>query len=203
MTVRSAEAPAARGWGATVLRTAQVVFALAAVGVVLAFMSAARDGEARRAPENTVRLLAPNYTGDDRMAPAFDLVDAHGQHHRLGDYRGRVLVPHFWTMTCGPCVEELQRSIPAFDEIVRDRNDIAMLMVSVDAGWNAVAPLVPPGLRIPMAFDPTRAVISGRYGTRLFPETWVIDSDGIIRARFDHPVDWSSPLWIEYLASLR
>jgi peroxiredoxin len=203
MTVPAAERSGAARPDAMALRAAQVAFALVSVGVVWAFVYAARDGEQRRAPAETVRLLAPSYTGENRMAPDFDVVDAHGAHHRLGDYRGRTLVLHFWSSTCEPCVDELQRSIPAFDEILRGRSDIAMLMVSVDPGWSVVGPLVPAGLEIPIAFDPQRSVVTGRYGTRLFPETWVIDPDGIIRARFDHPLEWSSPLWIDYLASLR
>lgn len=184
-------------------RFVQVLFAIAAVAVVIAFVNAARDGEARRAPDALVRLLGPNYTGNNRLAPDFDLVDQHGNHHHLSDYRGRVLVLHFWSRTCEPCVDELQREIPAFDEIIRRRNDIALAMVTVDPNWESVAPLVPSNITTPVLFDPNRNVVSRRYGTRLFPETWVIDPRGVIRARFDHPLEWSSPTWIDYLASLR
>ena len=48
-----------------------------------------------------------------------------------------------------------------------------------------------------------RSVVAGRYGTRLFPETWVIDPRGVIRARFDHTLEWASPLWVSFLASLQ
>jgi cytochrome oxidase Cu insertion factor (SCO1/SenC/PrrC family) len=189
--------------GGPIVRVAQVLFALVAVGVVLAFASAVRDGESRRAPEALARLLAPSYTGNNRLAPDFELADRTGRRLRLSSLRGKVVVLHFWTRTCEPCVEELQSSIPAFDEIVRDRRDIAFVMVTVDPNWDSIAPLVPNGIRAPILFDPGARVVTGRFGTRLYPETWVIDPEGVIRARFDHPLEWASPIFVNFLASLR
>ena len=74
----------------------------AALRTVAGWLMAAASG--------TVQLLAPSYTGENRMAPDFDLVDAQGRHHRLGDYRGRTLVLHFWSSTCQPCVSRSPRS---------------------------------------------------------------------------------------------
>jgi peroxiredoxin len=184
-------------------RMAQAAFVLVAIGAMGVFASSAKDGETRRAPDNLVRYLNPSYTGENRTAPDFDLTDRTGRHVRLSDYRGKTVVLHFWTRTCGPCVEELQTTIPAFDEMVKDRRDIALLMVTVDADWNAIAPLVPRDFHAPILFDPRRQVVTAKYGTRLFPETWVIDRDGVIRARFDHTIEWDSPLFIDYLATLR
>src|SRR5262249_27847384 len=150
-------------------------FAAAAVAAVLAFVAAARDGEARRAPEVLAQLLGPDYTGEDRLAPDFDLLDRQGRHHRLSELRGKVVALHFWTRPCEPCVDELQREIIAFDEIAQGRHDVALVLVTVDAGWAQIEPLLPPGLRTPVLFDPDRRVVAGKYGTRLFPETWVID----------------------------
>ncbi|MEI8254376.1 MAG: TlpA disulfide reductase family protein [Deltaproteobacteria bacterium] len=184
-------------------RVAQAVFVAAAVGAVSVFASTVKDGEHRRSPAALAQLLNPSYVGDNRTAPDFDLVDREGHHHKLSDYRGRNLVLHFWSRTCAPCVEELQSSLPGFDEIVRDRSDIALLLVTVDANWTAIAPLVPPDFRSPIVFDPQRRVVTGMYGTRLFPETWVIDRNGVIRARFDHTLEWASPIFVDYVSSLR
>ena len=120
-------------------RIAQVLFVVAAGAAVLQFTTAVRDGEHRRAPEVLVRNLRPQYTGDNRLAPNFQLQDRNGRTVSLADYRGRTVVLHFWTRTCGPCVEELQRSLPDFDEIVRGRRDIALLLVTVDSSWQAIA----------------------------------------------------------------
>ena len=165
------------------------------------------DGRRWRAtarPRNPRAIpVDPQYTGQNRTAPDFDLVDQHGEHRHLTDYRGKTVVLHFWTRTCGPCIQELQSAMPAFEEMVKDRPELALLMVSVDSGWAADAPIVPGTVNSPILFDPTRSVVTGKFGTRLFPETWVIDARGVIRARFDHAIEWDSPLWINYLASIR
>lgn len=186
-----------------IARLVQSVFVLVALVAVVAFARAVRDGEVRRGAAGLVRYLAPDYVGNDRLAPDFELLDRHGRRYRLSSYRGKVVVLHFWTRTCEPCIDELQRSIPFFDEVVWGRGDVVLLLVTVDPSWEAIAPVVPRGLRAPILFDPQRRVVAGRYGTRLFPETWVIDPRGVIRARFDRPLDWSSPLLLDYLSSLR
>lgn len=184
-------------------RVAQVVFLAAAAGAMTVFARTVKDGELRRSPAALAQLLNASYTGENRIAPDFDLADRQGHHHRLSEYRGRTVVLHFWSRTCVPCVEELQTSVPAFDEIVRDRSDLALVLVTVDANWTAIAPLVPPAFRSPILFDPSRRVVTGMYGTRLFPETWVIDPHGVIRARFDHTLEWASPIFVDFVSSLR
>lgn len=191
----------AQGSGAAT-RIVQVAFVAAAVAAVSVFAGAAKDGEARRSPESMLRYLAPDYQGENRTAPDFELSDRNGRRIRLSSLRGKTVVLHFWSRTCPPCIEELQSSLPAFDEMVRGRNDVALVLVTVDANWEAIAPLVPANMTAPVLFDPERRVVGGRYGTRLFPETWVIDPRGVIRARFDHTIEWASPLWMSFLTSL-
>jgi peroxiredoxin len=179
------------------------VFALAALGAVVSFGGAVRDGETRRAPESLLRTLAPDYQGNNRIAPEFSLRDREGHAHRLSDYRGKVVVLHFWSRTCAPCIDELQRALPAFDEVVRGRSDVQLLLVTTDPDWASISALVPEGLSAPILFDASSAVVGGKYGTRLFPETWVIDRNGVIRARFDRTLEWDSAVFLDYLLSLR
>ena len=183
-------------------RLGVLVFFLLAVGAGVAFGLAALDGERRRDTQ-LAAILRPEYAGDDRLAPDFSLQDRNGRAYRLSAYRGKTVVLHFWSRDCPPCVQEMSESIPAFDEIVRGRSDVVFLMVSVDPGWDAVSALVPPGVRAPLLFDPERRVVTEKYGTRLFPETWIIDPEGVIRARFDRTLDWASPVFTQYVTSFR
>jgi hypothetical protein len=50
-------------------------------------------------------------------------------------------------------------------------------------------------------FDPDKSVVRGKFGTRLYPETWVIDPEGVIRVRIDGGRDWSAPIAIEMIES--
>lgn len=185
------------------VRAGQVVFALAALASVVVFGGAVRDGESRRSPDALLRMMQPDYEGRNRTAPDFTLRDKDGRPVRLSDFRGRTVVLHFWSRTCPPCIDELQRSLPAFDELVHGRQDVALVLVTTDPNWESVSTLVPEGFRSPILFDPQSSVVGAKYGTRLFPETWVIDPRGVIRARFDRTLEWDSSVFFDFLLSLR
>jgi hypothetical protein len=51
--------------------------------------------------------------------------------------------------------------------------------------------------------DPDSSVVLDSYGTKLFPETWFIDGNGVIRARFDGPREWDSALPLDVAHSLK
>jgi peroxiredoxin len=147
-----------------------------------------RDGE-------TAKL---HYVGEDRLAPDFTLRDKDGKEWRLKDQRGKTVVLNFWTMTCQPCVEEM----PSFEQlalVAKERDDLEVVAVSTDKGWSDVAPLIKPESALKVLFDPDKAVVRDKFGTRLYPETWVIDPDGVIRVRIDGARDWSAPIALELI----
>jgi peroxiredoxin len=176
-------------------------FLACAIGAGVSFGLAALDGEKRRDTQLEL-ILRPEYTGNDRTAPDFTLRDHRGRPFSLSSLRGKTVVLHFWSRDCPPCIQELAESLPAFDEIVRGRSDIALVLVGTES-WEEVSALVPPGFQSPLLFDPTRSVVRDRYGTRLFPETWIIDGNGVIRARFDRTLDWASAVFVQYATSFR
>jgi hypothetical protein len=49
--------------------------------------------------------------------------------------------------------------------------------------------------------DPDSKVVLDKYGTQLYPETWFIDADGIIRARIDGQRDWATALTVDMAKS--
>lgn len=173
----------------SVTTLAQLAFALLAGLTVYAFVMMARHAEARHSCEPLVQLR-PNYLGADRLAPDFDLEDGKGGRIRLADHRGKVIILHFWTKTCAPCLEELPR-LARFAETIKNRKDVALITVTIDDGPEAIKNVLlasfpdgsPPNFII--AYDRENAIVRGKYGTKLFPETWLIDDTGVIRARFD------------------
>lgn len=192
-----------RSWlrRAPLASAAALVFLACAIAAGVGFGLAALDGEKRRDTQLTT-ILRPEYTGNDRLAPDFTLPDHRGRPFRLSSLRGKVVVLHFWSRDCPPCVQELSESLPTFDELIQGRNDIALVLVGTER-WEEVSALIPPTIRSPLLFDPERAVVLNRYGTRLFPETWIIDPEGVIRARFDRTLDWASPVFLQYALSFR
>jgi len=49
--------------------------------------------------------------------------------------------------------------------------------------------------------DPGQKV-AGMYGTSVWPETYVIDREGILRRKFIGPVTWDSPELMQFLSQL-
>ena len=177
-----------------------LAFAVGAAALVYLFAQAAADGQ-RRSVQTALDALAPEYEGNDRTAPDFTLRDRRGKAVKLSRYRGKVVVLNFWTITCGPCVEEMP-TLEELQQIVEKEDDIVLLTVTVDSDWNAVRRLFPRGTKMPILFDPERSVVKDKYGTELFPETWIIDREGVIRSRFDGPRQWSSGVAVDYVRSL-
>jgi len=134
-----------------------------------------------------------HYLGDGLLAPDFTLPDKDGKPWRLRDHRGKVVVMNFWTITCQPCVEEMP-SLVNLADIAKQRKDIEVVAITSDKSWASVAPIFPPKSKLKVLFDPEKSVIREKFGSKLFPETWVIGPDGVVRMRVDGPRDWGAAL---------
>lgn len=176
---------------------AQLAFILVAAVAVFVFVRSAQNDQ-RRASCNALCALSPAYAGRDRIAPDFELPDMDGKPVRLSSFRGKTVFLNFWTKTCGPCIEEMP-ALAEMAKVVRGRGDAVVVTVSTDDGPAAVRDTLKVVLKendlpFPVLFDPDANIVRDRYGTRLFPETWIIDPKGVIRARFDGARDWTSSL---------
>jgi peroxiredoxin len=178
---------------------AQVGFIAAAALAVYAFVGAAQR-DMRRSSCTALCKLNPAYAGSDRTAPDFELPDMNGKPTRLSSFRGKTVFLNFWTKTCAPCLEEMP-SLAELARIARGRSDFVVLTVSTDEGPADVRDTLKVAIQgevpFPVLFDPDAKVVGGAYGTHLFPETWIIDPKGVIRARFDGGRDWSTALAVE------
>lgn len=176
---------------------------------VFVFARAMADGEVRRR-EGPLRAMLGDqafnalsqgqktemhYLGDGLLAPDFTLEDKDGKPWRLKDQRGKIVVMNFWTITCQPCVEEMPSLITLAD-IAKKRKDIELVAITSDKDWATVAAIFPPRSHLKVLFDPSKKVIKEKYGSKLFPETWVIGPDGVVRMRVDGPRDWGAALSI-------
>lgn len=187
-------------------QAAQLTFVLVAAVTVYSFVSTARDGERRRIC-TPLCALSPTYAGVNRTAPDFELTSTDGVKVALSSYRGKVVLLNFWTKTCGPCLKELP-SLAELGQILRKRDDIALLTVSTDESAEDVRATLASVLgserpAFVTLVDPDAAVVREGFGTRLYPETWFIDGEGVIRARIDGARDWTSAAAVEFAKSLR
>src|SRR5262249_14378676 len=143
-----------------------------------------------------------HYLGNSLLAPDFELRDRDGKPWRLKDQRGKVVVMNFWTMTCQPCVEELPSFLELAD-LARHPEAVAGVAVSTDQNWQEVAALSPPNFRLKVLFDPERKVVRDKYGTKLYPETWIIDPRGVVRMRVDGKRNWSDALTLDVVRAFQ
>ncbi len=149
--------------------------------------------------------LRPDYANVNRRAPDFELPKLGGGTGRLSDYRGKVVIMNYWTKTCKPCLDELP-SLATLAAALRQRDDMVLITVSTDESLEDVdatlRSILAGAPEFPVFLDRGAAVVTGKYGTRLYPETWFIDPDGIIRARVDGSRDWAGPLPMDLAESL-
>jgi cytochrome c biogenesis protein CcmG, thiol:disulfide interchange protein DsbE len=112
---------------------------------------------------------------------SFEMFD--GRTASLADYAGRPVVVNFWASWCPPCVEEF----PVLMQAQRQLGPDGLQVVGVNSQDNEreardfLADMDAEGL-FPHVNDPRgeRAVEWGVFG---LPETFLIDRDGIVRAK--------------------
>jgi cytochrome c biogenesis protein CcmG/thiol:disulfide interchange protein DsbE len=167
-----------------VLRTAHFPAAVFVCLLLLAFSACYSGSRPPRIGSN-----APEFTVQD----SDHTVD-------LNRFHGQIVVLNFWATWCPPCVEEM----PSLVEMQRHMKTkgITVLAVSIDVDENAYrAFLKEHGVDLLTVRDPAQKT-PALYGTHGWPETFIIDRNGVIRRKFIGAVDWTEPEITDYLSKL-
>ncbi|MBW1761165.1 MAG: TlpA family protein disulfide reductase [Deltaproteobacteria bacterium] len=144
----------------------------------------------------------PHYLGASLRAPDFTLPKQGGGEWKMSEQRGKVIVMNFWTVTCRPCIQEMP-TIELLAEITEDWGDVEIVAVSTDRTWEEAETIIPRSSRITSLLDAERKVVTGQFGTNLFPETWIVDANGVVRFRYDGALDWSDPIALDLIRAYR
>jgi len=132
-------------------------------------------------------------------APDFTVQDSD---HKvtLSQFRGQVVVLNFWATWCPPCVEETP-SLVRMQARLKDKG-VVVLAVSIDDDDAAYHRFLKEyGVNMVTVRDEARKAAT-LYGTFGWPETFVIDQQGVVRRKFIGPVEWTSPEVTDYLGRL-
>lgn len=149
-------------------------------------------------------MMAACYSGSrppriGTPAPNFTVQDAERK-ITLTDFQGQVVVLNFWATWCPPCVEETP-SLVSMQSRLKDKG-VIVLGVSVDADGDAYHKFVKDhGINFLTVRDVDQKS-NNLYGTFKFPETYIIDRNGIVRRKFIGPVDWNSREVMDFLVKI-
>jgi peroxiredoxin len=126
------------------------------------------------------------------QAPDFQLVDTRGEIHTLKDLRGKVVLVNFWATWCPPCRAEM----PSMEDLYRTygQDDFEILAINVDDNGPEVMPgfLKKTPHTFPILFD-TEFQAQNLYGVSMFPETFIVDKNGVIVKKVIGAIDWTAP----------
>jgi len=79
---------------------------------------------------------------------------------------------------------------------------VSVLGVSIDVDGDAYHRFIQQrNVNFLTVLDPQQKV-AGMYGTSGWPETYIIDRQGVMRRKFIGPVDWNSPEVVQFLSKL-
>ena len=118
----------------------------------------------------------------------------------LNQFHGQVVVLNFWATWCPPCMQELP-SMMEMQNQLRSRG-VVVLGVSIDVDDDAYHRFLKQrGVNFVTVRDPEQKV-AGMYGTSGWPESYIIDRQGVLRRKVVGPINWESPEVMQFLTKL-
>jgi peroxiredoxin len=154
---------------------------------------------ARLARALTLTLLVGCLTGCQRQAalvgqaaPEFSLADLKGNAVRLANFKGKVVFVNVWATWCEPCRQEM----PSMQALYATLGgpDFEMLAVNADQSRKDVVERFVQTYKLgfPVLPDPDLQV-ADRYQVTGYPETFIINRNGVIVAHEIGPRQWDAP----------
>jgi thiol-disulfide isomerase/thioredoxin len=133
------------------------------------------------ARQRALRYISDPDLARARMAPAFAVTTTDGQRIALDELKGKAVLIDFWATWCAPCREAL----PHMKEIAKkfDGQPLVILSVSLDEDEQHWKDFV---AKNGMTWSQYRdgkftGPIATLFGVRAIPQTFTIDSDGVLQ----------------------
>ena len=130
-------------------------------------------------------------------SPNFMLTDLKGKDWQLSDLRGKVVFVNFWATWCPPCIKEM----PSMDALNKRMSGKPFQMLTIlynDRPEFGQSLVNKSGYNFPVLIDADSSTAK-QYGLTGVPETYIIDTQGILREKFIGPFEWNSPEALQIL----
>lgn len=136
---------------------------------------------------------------DAGRAADFVLKDMDGKERRLADFRGKVLLIHFWASWCEPCRKEF----PALSRLQADLNGkgFAVVAIATDSRERVEAFLKENRAHFPVLIDQYGSVMR-KYKVSLIPVSVIVDRNGQVQGSLLGPRDYGSNEAREYFEKI-
>ena len=137
---------------------------------------------------------------DGLPAPSFRVARLGGGELSLDALRGKVVLVNFWATWCAPCEKEMPAMQRLFEQLAP--RGFELVAISVDEQDAPVAKFRERlRLSFPIGLDPKKEAAQ-RYQSLRYPESFLIDRQGILVARYIGERDWDAPEYAGRIARL-
>ncbi len=133
----------------------------------------------------------------DRPAPVF-AVDDGLKSVDLSKLRGHVVVLNFWATWCAPCIEEM----PSLELLQQQMPQVKVVLIASDESFTEYQSYLERHPVHVLTVLDDKQTSNALYGSFRFPETYIIDKQGIVRRKLIGPQDFTSPEIVNQLKRL-
>lgn len=171
------------------------------LATVVCFLIAAAVAISAGAQAEALSAFDFTYPKQRLPAPGFRLHDLNGDTRSLEEFRGRVVLTHFWATFCTPCLHEM----PELESLWRRYRQQGLVVLGVAADRGSARPVrdfaEKAGITFPILLDPV-GTVRNQYEVMALPMSYLIGRDGKISGRAPGTRKWSDPGGRELIESL-
>jgi len=168
--------------------------------------SHAPSGPAIDAACRALCALRPDYAGSSKPAPLFTLSTIDGAVVKMEELRGKVVLLNVWSSVAAGAVTAEMPELAKLAAALRSRKDVVLVTIAAEDYPEHATDLLKATLgdakKYTVLVD-RGAKVAEEIGTRRYPETWLVDRNGVMRARFDGKRAWSDPKVMAMLDATR
>ncbi|MDQ7005238.1 MAG: redoxin domain-containing protein [Ghiorsea sp.] len=114
--------------------------------------------------------------------------------------KGKVVLLNFWATWCPPCREEVPSMVRLYDQF-KDQG-FEIVAVSVDKRYDDVVQFVAEQNMTFMVLHDVDSTVSQNYGVFRYPESFIVDRNGVVRQHLGGAVEWMDAEYVDYIEKL-